>query len=136
LAAEQPGPDALAVSRETMSLASLAAIQLLPARQRAVLILRDVVDWSASEAAALLDTTVSAVKSALQHARATLRNRWPGGRDGLGAGRRALWSPKGEPSADQSWLHRFISAHEQTDPEALIAVLLAGRPAGDLAAGR
>lgn len=48
LAAEQPGPDALAVSRETMSLAFLAAIQLLPARQRAVLIPRDVLDWSAT----------------------------------------------------------------------------------------
>jgi len=47
------------------------------------------------------------------------------------------WAPAAEPSADQSWLlHRFIAAHEQSDPEALIAVLLAGRPAGDLAAGR
>ena len=62
-AAEQPGPDALAVSRETMALAFLAAIQLLPARQRAVLIRRDVLDWCASEAAVLLDC---------------LRNRWPG----------------------------------------------------------
>jgi len=92
-----------------------------------VLILRDVLDWSASEAAVLFDTTVQAVNSALERARATLLNRWPG----------MDWASAAEPSADQSWLlHRFIAAHEQSDPEALIAVLLAGRPAGDLAAGR
>jgi len=116
LAAEQPGPDALAVSQETTSLAFLAAIQLLPARQRAVLILRDVLDWPASEAAVLLDTTVAAVNSVLQRARATLRNRWPGGR--------MDWAPAVEPSADEtSLLQRFIAAHEQADPEALIALL-------------
>lgn len=116
LAAEQPGPAALAVSRETTSLAFLAAIQLLPARQRAVLILRDVLDWPASEAALLLDTTVAAVTSALQRARATLRNRWPGGR--------MDWAPAAELSADEtSLLQRYIAAHEQADPEALIALL-------------
>jgi RNA polymerase sigma-70 factor, ECF subfamily len=116
LAAEQPGPDALAVSRETTSLAFLAAIQLLPVRQRAVLILRDVLDWSASEASLLLDTTVPAVNSALQRARSTLRNRWPGGR--------MDWAPAAGPSADQRWLlQRYVDAHEQADPEALIAVL-------------
>jgi RNA polymerase sigma-70 factor, ECF subfamily len=129
MAAGQPDPEAVAVSRETMSLAFLATIQLLPPRQRAVLILRDVVGWPAAEVAGLLDTSVSAVNSALQRARATLRDRWPGGR--------LEWAPAAEPdSAQRRLLQRFIAAHEQGDPEALIAVLshdvrLAISPVGD-----
>jgi RNA polymerase sigma-70 factor (ECF subfamily) len=116
LAAGQPGPEAVAVSRETISLAFLAAIQLLPPRQRAVLILRDVVSWPAAEVAELLDTSVAAVNSALQRARATLRDQWPDGRLG--------WAPAGEPDPGQRrLLQRFIAAHEQADPEALIALL-------------
>jgi RNA polymerase sigma-70 factor, ECF subfamily len=116
LAAGQPGPEAVAVSRETISLAFLAAIQLLPPRQRAVLILRDVVSWPAAEVAELLDTSVAAVNSALQRARTTLRDQWPDGRLG--------WAPAGEPDPGQRrLLQRFIAAHEQADPEALIALL-------------
>ena len=116
MAAGQPGPEAAAVSRETMSLAFLAAIQLLPPRQRAVLILRDVLSWPAAEAAGLLDTSVPAVNSALQRARATLRDQWPGGR--------LDWAPAAEPDPGQRrLLERFIAAHEQADPQALIAVL-------------
>ncbi|MCC5574826.1 sigma-70 family RNA polymerase sigma factor [Microtetraspora sp. AC03309] len=113
---ERPGPDMMAVGRETISLAFLAAIQLLPPRQRAVLILRDVLSWSASEAAALLGTTVPAVNSALQRARTTLRERWPGGR--------LEWSSAGEPDpAQRELLARYIAAHERADPEALVDLL-------------
>jgi len=112
----QPGPEAVAVRRETTSLAFLAAIQLLPPRQRAVLILREVLSWRAAEVAGLLGMTVPAVNSALQRARATLRERWPDGRPG--------WAPAAEPDAEQRrLLQRFIDAHEQADPEALIAIL-------------
>jgi len=116
LAAGQPGPEAAAVSRETISLAFLAAIQLLPPRQRAVLVLRDVVSWPAAEVAELLDVSVAAVNSALQRARTTLREQWPDGR--------LDWAPAAEPDPGQRrLLQRFIAAHEQADPEALIALL-------------
>jgi RNA polymerase sigma-70 factor (ECF subfamily) len=116
LAADQPGPEAVAVSRETISLAFLAAIQLLPPRQRAVLILRDVVALPAAEVADLLDTSLPAVNSALQRARATLRDRWPEGR--------LDWAPAADADAGQRrLLERFIEAHEQADPDALIALL-------------
>jgi RNA polymerase sigma-70 factor (ECF subfamily) len=116
LAAGQPGPEAVAVSRETISLAFLAAIQLLPPRQRAALILRDVVSWPAAEVAGLLDMSVTAVNSALQRARATLRDQWPDGR--------LDWAPAAEPDSGQRrLLQRFIAAHEQADPEALIEML-------------
>jgi RNA polymerase sigma-70 factor, ECF subfamily len=116
LATGQPGPEAVAVSRETISLAFLAAIQLLPPRQRAVLILRDVVSWPAAEVAGLLDMSVPAVNSALQRARATLRDQWPDGR--------LDWAPAAEPDSGQRrLLQRYIAAHEQADPEALVAML-------------
>src|SRR5215813_5869503 len=116
VAADQPGPDAVAVSRETISLAFLAAIQLLPPRQRAVLILRDVASSPAAEVAETLDMSVPAVNSALQRARTTLRDRWPDGRLG--------WAPAAEPDPGQRrLLQQFIAAHEQADPEALIALL-------------
>ncbi|WP_433223884.1 sigma-70 family RNA polymerase sigma factor [Dactylosporangium sp. CS-047395] len=113
---ERPGPDALVVDRETISLAFLAAVQVLPARQRAVLMLRDLLSMPADETAEILDTTTAAVNSALQRARATLRERWPGGR--------LEWAPAAEPDADQRDLvRRYIDAHERADPAALIALL-------------
>jgi RNA polymerase sigma-70 factor (ECF subfamily) len=116
LAADQPDPEATAVSRETISLAFLAAIQVLPPRQRAVLILRDVLAMPANEVAALTETTVAAVNSVLQRAHATLHQRWPGGR--------LEWAPAAVPDPEQSkLLQRYIDAHEQADPQALIAVL-------------
>ena len=77
LAPSDTQPDAVVVARETIGLTYLAVIQLLPPRQRAVLILRDVLDWSAREAADLLDMTVAAANGALRRARATLRERLP-----------------------------------------------------------
>jgi RNA polymerase sigma-70 factor (ECF subfamily) len=116
LSADQPGPEAVAVSRDTMSLAFLATIQLLPPRQRAVLILRDVVGWSAAEVAGLLDMSVPAANSALQRARATLRDQWPDGQPD--------WAPAAEPDTEQRrMVQRFIDAHEQADADALIALL-------------
>ena len=116
VAAGQPGPEAAAVSRETISLAFLATLQLLPPRQRAVLILRDVAGWPAAEVAEMLDASVPAVNSVLQRARTTLRDRWPNGR--------LDWAPAAEPDPGQRrLLERYIAAHEQADPEALIALL-------------
>jgi RNA polymerase sigma-70 factor (ECF subfamily) len=116
MASDAPGPEATAVNRETMSLAFLAAIQLLPPRQRAVLILRDVIIFPAAKVAEILDMSVPAVNSALQRGRTTLRDQWPGGR--------LDWSPAAEPDpAQRRMLRSFIAAHEQADPEALIALL-------------
>ncbi len=113
LVSDQPDPEARALSRESISLAYLTVIQLLPPRQRAVLILRDVLDWPASEVATLIDSSVPAVKSALQRARSTLHEHQ--------AGRGPAPT---RPAADQRrLLQEFIAAHEQADPEALIALL-------------
>jgi RNA polymerase sigma-70 factor (ECF subfamily) len=75
-----PGPDSRYEMREAVQLAFIAAIQHLPARQRAALLLQDVMGWSAVETAELLGRTVASVNSALQRARATLEKRFPAGR--------------------------------------------------------
>ena len=109
-------PDAAAVARETIELAFIAAIQHLPPRQRAVLILRDVLGWSAKDAAALIDASVNSVNSALQRARATLRQQ-------LGE-RRTEWARSAEPSAEEhELLRKYVDAHERADADALAALL-------------
>jgi RNA polymerase sigma-70 factor (TIGR02960 family) len=102
-------PDAQVVAKETIELAFLAAIQLLPPRQRAVLILRDVPGWSAKETATLLETSVAGVNSALQRARATLKQHLPP--------RRLDWAPSSAPSQEErAVLQRYIDATERADP--------------------
>ncbi|WP_330276768.1 RNA polymerase subunit sigma-70 [Lentzea sp. NBC_00516] len=113
----QPVPDALvlpedqAIRRETVRLAFVAALQHLPPRQRAVLILRDVLAWQASEVASLLDISVAAANSALQRARATLPV-----------------VDAGEPFApsdpvQKSLLSRYCEAFERHDVKTLVALL-------------
>jgi RNA polymerase sigma-70 factor, ECF subfamily len=77
IAAAEAEPDAVIVSKETIELAFLVAIEHLPPRQQAALILRDVLGWSARETASLLEGSVVSVNSALQRARATLREHLP-----------------------------------------------------------
>ena len=67
------GPDAIVLARESSDVALLAAIRRLPERQQAVLVMRDVLDWSAQETATVLSTSIAAANSALQRARANLR---------------------------------------------------------------
>ena len=115
IAPSQAEPDAVAVARETIELAFLAAIQLLPPRQRAVLILRDVVEWSASETASLLEMSVAAVNSALQRARATMAANRPHGRVGK--------PPVSPTPGELDLLRRSIDAHERADVAALAEML-------------
>ena len=106
------GPEARYDSHESVSLAFLTVLQLLPPRHRAVLLLRDVLAFSASEVAVLLDTSVQSVNSALQRARATLRGRYnrPGG-------------PPEVRANSPNLLERYVRAWEAEDVSGLVALL-------------
>jgi RNA polymerase sigma-70 factor, ECF subfamily len=108
-------PADVAVARESVRLAFVAALQHLPPRQRAVLILREVLRWRAEEVAELLDTSVASVNSALQRARATMASRQEDGGDGA----RPL------DDASRQLLARYVDAFERYDMEALTALLKA-----------
>jgi RNA polymerase sigma-70 factor (TIGR02960 family) len=107
-------PDAEIVARETIELAFLVAIQHLPPRTRAVLILRDVLGWRARDAAELLQTSEASVNSALQRARAGLKAHLPQ--------ERSEWSADAS-AADRALVARYMQASEAADWEELKAVL-------------
>jgi RNA polymerase sigma-70 factor (ECF subfamily) len=116
LDAAAQGPDAAVIARETIELAFLVAIQVLPPRQRAVLIARDVLGWSAQETAVLLDASLASVNSALQRARAVLAERAPARRD--------EWAPGADPTVEErALLQRYVEATERGDLAGLAALL-------------
>jgi RNA polymerase sigma-70 factor, ECF subfamily len=104
-------PAARYAIREGMELALVRAIQQLPGRQRPVLIFRDVLGWSAPEVAALLDSTVPSVNSALQRARATVEDHLPAP------------TPAALESEERELLGRYIDAFERDDVDGLVALL-------------
>jgi RNA polymerase sigma-70 factor (ECF subfamily) len=110
LAATTSDPGTVVTARETMRLAFVATLQLLSPQQRAVLILRDVLGWSAAEVAALLDLSVAAVNSALQRARAHL----PADTDSLA---------QPAEQRQRELLDRYVAAFQNADVDELVAVL-------------
>ena len=110
-------PAEAAVAKESVRLAFMAALQQLPAKQRAVLILREVLAWRASEVAELLDTSVASVNSALQRARATLAEREQADQ----AAGAAVSNPLDEEQ--RKLLDRYVAAFEGYDMTALTALL-------------
>ena len=109
---DQTDPAEVAAARESVRLAFVTALQHLPARQRAVLILREVLRWQATEVAELLDTTVASVNSALQRARATLADR-----------AEAFPSSQVVDDEQRELLARYVDAFERYDIPALVALL-------------
>jgi RNA polymerase sigma-70 factor (ECF subfamily) len=127
-------PEAMTLRRETIEIAFLTAIQLLTPQQRAALILCDVLDWSAKDAADLLDLSVPAVNSALQRARARLRERLPSGKP--------PWPANLDPSAaERDLLKKYVAACEAADFQAFESIIRTDAifrmpPEPEIAAGR
>jgi RNA polymerase sigma-70 factor, ECF subfamily len=109
-----PGPEARYDSKEAIELAFVTALQHLPPRQRAVLVLRDVLGYSAAEAAGMLDTTEASVKGALQRARAALQARLPADRDR---------TPPPDSPLERHLAGRFAAAVEDGDIDAVLTLL-------------
>lgn len=109
-------PEARYSLRESVSLAFLTALQILPARQRAALILKDVMDWSAKEIAELLDTTPSSVNSALYRARATLATHYQGRKS-------QSHNPDETDEQTRQLLEKYIHAWQAADVNGLVALL-------------
>jgi RNA polymerase sigma-70 factor (ECF subfamily) len=110
------GPEARYEQREAISLAFMTALQVLPVRQRAVLILRDVLGYHASEVADMLDTTLESVTSALKRARASLRRRLP-------ANGEHQHPPQPNSPTERMLIEGFVRAYEAGDIDALVALL-------------
>ena len=111
-----PGPEARYEQTEAISLAFVTALQVLPPRQLAVLILRDVLGFRANEVAGMLDSTTESVNSALKRARASMERRRPPAAD------REPAPASGSPSED-ALVARFVSAYESADLDAVVALL-------------
>ncbi len=116
LAPADNGPEALYDARESITLAFLAALQTLPPRQRAVLILRDVLDWQASEVSSQLDISVPAANSLLSRARATLADHYHA------HGRPAIRTTQSD-DLTRALLQRYVQAWEEADVDGLVSLL-------------
>ena len=114
IADDAPNPEARYASREAVRLAFVAAIQQLPPRQRAALMLCDVLGWSAAEAATSLGGSTASLNSALQRARDTLAKRYPEGRP--------FEAPR-PSAADDKLLGRYLQAWEGHDLDGFVALL-------------
>ncbi len=112
------GPEARYAQTEAISLAFVTALQVLPARQRAVLILREVLGYHANEVADMLDSTVESVNSALKRARASLRRRLPPSSE-------REPPPAPDSPAEQALVANFVRAYESGDVDSLVALLTA-----------
>ena len=115
VASAEDEPEQAIVAKETIELTFLAAIQHLLPRRRAVLILRDVLGWSAKDTASALDVSVASVNNALRRARATLKQHLPNSR--------LEWASPEPSSAERALLDRYIDAHEKADLTSLAALL-------------
>jgi RNA polymerase sigma-70 factor (ECF subfamily) len=110
------GPEARYERSESISLTFVSALQVLPPRQLAVLILRDVLGFHAAEVADMLDATVESINAALKRARAGLQRRWPPAAD-------REPPPAADSPAEEALVAKFVSAYEAADLDAVVALL-------------